>query len=262
METGLEFAATRIMNGDDTSLLGGPRPFPQTSWNLIRGGQDVEGPAYRASLETLYRKYWGPVYFYIRRNWSRDVESAKDLTQAFFVAFYEKDFLRGLDADKGRFRNFVCAALRHFLSKEKRAREARKRSPEGRLLSLVELGADESDFDVPGDPSDDPEVRFLEDWKRALVNAAVEELRERGRRLDKTAIVEAFLAYRIDREPDRKMTYEDLAACFGLTVNQVTNGLHWARREFEAAFRQELREVVASDEDLRAEARELFGMSL
>ncbi len=250
------------MKNKETKMLGGPGPFPPTSWSMIRDGQDPSAPAYRSSLETLYRKYWGPVYFYIRRNWNRDVEAAKDLTQAFFVTFFEKDFLKGVSADKGRFRNFVCAALRHFLAKEKRAEGAWKRSPREGLLSLGQLGVDEGGFDVPAGASADPEHQFMEDWKRAVVNAAIDDLRERGRKTGKEPIVEAFIAYDVDRVPDEKLTYEELGRRFGLSVTQVTNGLHWARKEFKEAFRRELRQLVASDEDLSAEAQELFGMRL
>jgi RNA polymerase sigma-70 factor (ECF subfamily) len=138
----------------ETQILGGPRPLPTTHWSMIRG---TRGPDARAALEVLCRKYWSPVYFHIRRNWTHDIESAKDLAQSFFVALLEKDFLRGVDADKGRFRSFVCAALGHFLLNQKRHDAAEKRTP-------VPLPA--ADFDA--------------DWKRAVVEAALERLRARA----------------------------------------------------------------------------------
>lgn len=250
------------MARDETSILGGPQPFPGTSWSLIRLAQDPNAPAYRASLEILFRKYWGPVYFFIRRNWCCDVEQAKDLTQAFFLAFLEKDFLASVSADKGRFRNFVCVALTHFLSKEKRAEKARKRHPgSGALLSLDSLGVEEGTFDLP-DRRGDPVAQFHEDWKRAVIDAVIAELRAQGERDGKGGVVRAFIEYDLDRPAGTKVTYEDLALRHGLTVSQVTNGLHWARKEFRALFRRELEGQVATPEDLAAEARELFGMKI
>ncbi|MBI4616224.1 MAG: hypothetical protein HY720_21600 [Planctomycetes bacterium] len=250
------------MSKKETSLMGGPAPFPPTSWTIIRHGQDSRAPAYRESIEALYKKYWGPVYFYIRRNWKHDVETSKDLTQSFFVAFFEKGFLKGVGADKGRFRNFVCAALRNFLAKEKRAARAEKRSPREGLVSLDDMGIEGDRFDLPAGDEDDPERRFVEDWKRAIVEAAIEELRSRGRKVGKDVAVEAFVAYDLDRAPGEKITYEDLARRLHVPVTHVTNGLHWARGEFRDAFRAELRELVSSEEELRAEALELFGMKL
>ena len=64
-----------------------PQPFPETNWSLIHQCQDSDPENLRASLDILFRKYWSPVYFYIIRYWTRDPEQAKDLTQAFFMAF-------------------------------------------------------------------------------------------------------------------------------------------------------------------------------
>jgi hypothetical protein len=42
-------------------------------------------------------------------------------------------------------------------------------------------------------------------------------------------------------------------------VTQVTNHLHWARRELRKAVLETLRAITASEEEYRAEARALFG---
>lgn len=237
-----------------------PGPFPTTCWTVIRAGQDRDSPRYQASLETLYRRYWGPVYLHIRRHWSADVEDAKDLTQAFFVSFLEGDLLRSVDADRGRFRSFVCAALRHFLLNQKRAAAAGRRRPPGGLLSLDALAGDDSRFDVPDGSSADADEAFRQDWKRAVLETALEDLRAQARARGREVAVDLLVRYDLDRKPGERLTYQDLARDTGLTVHQVTNGLHWARQELRAAVRRELREQVASPEDLQAEARELFGL--
>lgn len=207
----------------ETNLLGGPRPFPTTHWSLIRGGQAHARP----HLEELCRKYWGPVYFYIRRNWNKDVETAKDLTQAFFTAFLEKDWIGEVDADKGRFRTFVCASLHHFLCKQTRYERAEKRT-------AVPL----------------PDRAFDDAWKGALVEAALARLRRTGDRR-----VELLARYALSTDRPK---YEDLAREFAMTVAQVTNALHWARKAFKQACVDELRETVATEEDFQDELRRLF----
>lgn len=214
----------------ETQLLGGPRPFPTTRWSLVRGARGDEG---RAALEELCRKYWSPVYFSIRRNWNASVEEAKDLAQEFFLRFLEKDFLRSVDADRGRFRSFLCAALRHFLLNERRREAAVKRTP---------VAPPEPDFDA--------------DWKRALVEAALARLRGRAAGEGKERLVEALVRYELE---NFEGTYEDLAREFGLTIHQVTNGLHWARQAFKEACLDELRETVETEADFEDEARRVFG---
>ncbi len=215
----------------ETDILGGPRPFPTTRWSLVRGAR---GDSDRAALEELCRKYWSPVYFALRRTWNADVEEAKDLAQAFFLRFLEKDFLKSVDAERGKFRSFVCAALRHFILNERRRAGAIKRTP---------VPAPDPDFDA--------------DWKRALVEAAVERMRAGARSEGKEALVDLLVRY--DLEPGERPTYDRLALEAGLTVFQVTNGLHWARGAFKQACLDEIRETVETAEDYEDEVRRLFG---
>lgn len=248
------------MADKDTRILGGPQAFPQTSWSMIQQARDAGSTSHRESLERLCRKYWPPVYFFVRRNWVKDVEEAKDLTQAFFTAFLEKDFLGSFESERGRFRNFVCVALRHFLSKEKRASRAKKRRPREGLVSLEVLGDEDSQFDVPAQADQDPERQFQADWKRAVIEAALAALRERAAAAGKSVCVELLMRYDIERPEGTKLTYEDLAAHSGLTVFQVTNGLHWARKELKGLLLAEIKDQVSTEDELRAEAWELFSI--
>ena len=61
-------------------------------------------------------------------------------------------------------------------------------------------------------------------------------------------------------EAHDRPTYAQLAADHGLPVTQVTNHLHWARRELRAAVLDKLREITASEEEFRSEARALLGV--
>ena len=45
-------------------------------------------------------------------------EDAEDLTQGFFARFLKRNYLEGLSSEKGRFRAFLLAALKHFLANE------------------------------------------------------------------------------------------------------------------------------------------------
>lgn len=76
----------------DTSLGGGNRQFPQTTWGLV--ARLRETTQHRAALEDLCRRYWKPVYSWIRAAWSKPAEDAKDLTQAFFLLFRIREEVR------------------------------------------------------------------------------------------------------------------------------------------------------------------------
>jgi len=235
-----------------------PSAFPATSWNLIKDCQDPAATSYRASLNTLFIKYWGPVYAYIRRSYARQDAEARDLTQAFFLTFLQKAFIDSVDADKGRFRAFVRVAVRNFVLNQKRAAKAIKRAPEQALLSLDQLK--DKQFDVAASSADDPDAQFLNDWRKSVLRAALEALREQcaaAGQQDRVALLKAYdLAPDLSAQP----TYEQLAKQFGLTVSQVRNRLRSVRKELMLQVRREIRDQVASEADYRQEALLLFGM--
>ena len=109
-----------------------PRACAECGALLPSGVTDVFCPdcalRHRASeeLEKLCRAYWPPLYTYIRRQ-GHGPEEAKDLTHAFFAKLLQKNFWGRADREKGRFRSFLLAALRHFLADERdRGRTAKR----------------------------------------------------------------------------------------------------------------------------------------
>src|SRR5262245_37919857 len=103
-----------------------PQAFVTTHWSVIQtAGQGPSAEA-DAALERLCRTYWWPLYAFIRRR-GYGPHDAQDLTQEFFARLLAKDFLRGVDRSKGKFRSFLLAALEHFLANEWRRARAQKR---------------------------------------------------------------------------------------------------------------------------------------
>ena len=81
-------------------------------------------------LDALCRRYWYPLYAFIRRR-GHDPASAEDLVEDFFAALLEKDGLSSDPGAKGRFRSFLMAACCHFLA---------NRRDHDRALSAVAAG--------------------------------------------------------------------------------------------------------------------------
>ena len=90
--------------------------FATTRWTLVLDAADTRSPHAREALADLCERYWYPLYVYVRRR-GYAPEEAQDLTQGFFAEFLEKDFLADVDPSKGRFRSFLLASLRNFLSR-------------------------------------------------------------------------------------------------------------------------------------------------
>jgi RNA polymerase sigma-70 factor (ECF subfamily) len=120
---------------EETQIGGSQYRFKETLWTAILKAKDKASPGYSEALNYLISTYWKQVYFYIRRKGS-DIETAKDLTQSFFTVFLEKDFLKGVEREKGRFRTFILMTLNRFLSKERDRDRAQKRGGDQVILSL------------------------------------------------------------------------------------------------------------------------------
>lgn len=232
------------------------RDFPTTRWTLIREAKDPASPGYRASLEELAALYWRPVYAYFRRKWNRSPEEASDLTQTFFVALCERDFIQRLSPELGRFRHYVAAALDNFARLDFRQRSAQKRG--GDVLH------------VPIEPGDGlyaagsltPEEAFDREWARALLAQSLTELRAEMTAEGQEKAYRLFAERDLDAPPDGKVSYEELSARHGVPVSDVTNLLYRARKRLRELVLRKVRDTVTGEREAEAEMRELFGKRL
>ena len=89
--------------------------FATTNWSLVLAAADTQNPNSGEALEDLCRKYWPPVYAFIRYR-GFDEAKAEDLTQGFFTRLLEKKNLKAADPERGKFRSFLLASVKHYLA--------------------------------------------------------------------------------------------------------------------------------------------------
>jgi DNA-directed RNA polymerase specialized sigma24 family protein len=209
---------------DETAIGGDNVRFQPTAWTVVRNARDGS----RDAFDTLIAVYWKPVYFFIRRR-GHDVESAKDLTQSFFGTALEKEFLRDVSAEKGKFRSYLLAALSHFLSNEYDRERALKR---GGGFNFVEAEVDLAS----ADPT--PEKAFRARWALEILGRAMA-------RLKKTVSAEDLALLGGAARPD-------------LSVTDRKNRLFRLRARLRECLREEILPSVERPEDVDSEIRELF----
>lgn len=216
------------MRADETSLGGPDGPFPTTAWTEILAA----GGAAPAPLADVLRRYWRPVYAYVRADWGKSIEDAKDLTQAFFVHLLERGDLARVRPDRGRFRSYLRRALKSFLIDAKRAAGAqRRRVPAGRLdLTDEELAAI-----GPASPAEPPDRAFAREWLHGVLEEAIEELRVAlGRKGRETAFA-VFHCYCLEGS---EVTYAEVGRRLGLGETEVRHALEEARVLLRALVRR------------------------
>jgi RNA polymerase sigma factor (sigma-70 family) len=240
---------------------GHPDAFPLTRHSVVRAMTSADPEARAQAYDAIVRGYWRPVYAYIRVRWRRDPADAQDLTQEFFTRAFEKEYLARYDASKARFRTFVRTCLEAFLSKEYEAAHRQKRGGGARIESLDFARADADLAAHVRSDAADPESWFRREWTRTLFADAVARLRAECDAAGRQRAFEAFVRYDIDG-PDAPVrpTYAALARDLGIPVTEVTNHLAWARRVFRAAVLESIRAFCATEEEFRAEARDLLGV--
>ena len=119
---------------------------------------------------------------------------AEDLTQAFFGKLLEKNYLGEVSRERGRFRTFLLASLKHFLANEWDKRSAKKR---GGGIVFVPLDSDFSDrFEREALPSPaescTPEELFDRRWARTVLERALAALEARYRKTEQADLFEAL----------------------------------------------------------------------
>ena len=198
--------------------------FGSTIWEVVRGAQEGDPGA----VDRLLRDYWKPIYFFIRRK-GRDVEAAKDLTQAFLGHFLEKEFLSRVRPEGGKFRSFVMATLTNFLSNERRTSRALKR---GGGLAFVEAEDDLRTADAT------PEKAFFKGWALTVLEQAMARLRE--------GVPEEDIALLEGRAPP------------GLSPSEKKNRLYRLRGRLQHLLRETVRSSMGGDGDPDSELRAIF----
>jgi hypothetical protein len=125
-ETKVVMGQDRSVDGDSLSAttrwgntfgFGGKGNFDQTQWTLVRNASGDDGSKSADALAELCRRYWYPLYAWLRRS-GRNREDAQDLTQSFFEKLLEKNWMADVDRDKGKLRTFLLTALKRHVAGE------------------------------------------------------------------------------------------------------------------------------------------------
>jgi hypothetical protein len=249
-------------NMNDARLNEGADRFPVTRWSVLNAVRS-EDPAEQArALDILFAAYWKPVYKYVRLRWNRAAEDAQDLTQGFFAELLERDLLAKYDHARSRMRTYLRLCVDSFVMNQEKAAHRQRR---GGAAAHLALDFPEAEGELAGttiDPATIPspesfEEFFEKEWIRSLFALAVEDLRQLCRQHERDRTFHLFEEY--DLAGDSDVSYQKLAQQYAIPVTDVTNALSWARREFRRIALQRLREICATDEEFRREARAVFG---
>jgi RNA polymerase sigma-70 factor (ECF subfamily) len=233
-----------------------PQWFGTTHWSVVMVAGRADSAQAGPALEKLCRTYWPPIYSYLRRQGFTPAD-AQDLTQGFFLRLLKLDSFADVSSEKGRFRTFLLAALKHFLSDERDRVLAEKRGGRNRIISLDE---DEAEQGYLRAPSLDlpPEAIFDRRWALTVLEGALARLRQDHASPGKAEIF-AQLGKFLSSQ-GTKADYEALAPKLGMSAGAVAVAVHRLRQRYRECIRLELAQTVTSLEDLDQELKYLFAV--
>jgi RNA polymerase sigma-70 factor (ECF subfamily) len=231
-----------------------PRPaFVTTHWSVVLAARDENSSKSAQSLEALCRLYWPPLYAFVRRQ-GRSPHDAQDLTQEFFARLLEKEYLKSVAQEKGRFRTFLLVALKRFLANEWDHQHAQKRGG-GSLIVPIDPELAESRF-VAEPAHLQPDQLFDRQWAVTLLGSTMARLRDEYVSTGRAKLFELLRSCLAKDES--ALPYAEIAARLGLTEAAVKMAVQRLRARYREILRAEIADTVASPDEVEEEIRHLF----
>lgn len=247
------------MNGHDQTSMGGSREaFLTTEWSVIELIRNGRKPSSEALINDWLKRYWKPVYCYLRRKGYKN-EQAKDLTQGFFQeVVLGRSLIDHAEQSRGRFRTFLLTALQQYTAGVHRKQSTQKRMPKGCLVGLNELELGEQ-LEAPAQYS--PEESFHYAWAAQLLDSILEDVREKCRADGKILHWQVFHDRVLQPIMDNITPPSMAEVCqrYGIDrPGKASNMMVTVNRRFQAGFKRHIRRSVIRDCDVDSEFRELM----
>jgi RNA polymerase sigma-70 factor (ECF subfamily) len=228
--------------------------FTTTHWSVVLAAGRPDSPEAQAALEKLCGAYWYPVYSYVRQE-GYSPEDAQDLTQGFFSRVLEKNYFGQANRQKGKFRSFFLAALKHYLSNERDRSRRIKRGGRFEFISWDETEAEER-YTREMAHELTPQKVFEQNWALTLLETVLDNLRAEYAALGKARTFDALQGCLSGEEDSAAVTAA--AERLNLRRGAVRMAVLRLRRRYTQLLRFEIAQTVRTPEQIDDEIRHLF----
>lgn len=228
--------------------------FMTTRWSLVVAAGARQDAVSRTALDELCHGYWFPIYSFARLR-GYDKDTAKDLTQGFFLHLIDKNSLARADAERGRFRTFLLACFKNFLGNKHEQRRAARRGGDAQHLDWDFVTAEDR-LEAARGANATPEQLYLQHWARTVLAEATEQLRRQYENRGKEQLAHTLIPLLTGSASGVAVA----AAQLGMSEGATRVALHRLRRRFGESLRAIVRETVAEPKDVDPEIRELLAL--
>jgi RNA polymerase sigma-70 factor (ECF subfamily) len=211
----------------------------------VLAAREQDSPEAEVALARLCEIYWYPVYAFLRRK-GHSKHEAEDLTQGFFAHVLRREWLKNVGPEKGRFRTFVLRCLTNFVLNQPRP------------LPTVSIDFSNAEGRYAVEPVDTvtPEQLFERRWAVSVLERATVALKAEAEAAGKLERFEVLLPY-LSRET-APGTFAAAAAQLGISEQAARQEVSRLRKRYREVIRAEIRETVASPQEVDAELDHLL----
>jgi len=244
-------------------VYGQAEPFAPTQWSVIlaAGKSQTNPEASRAALAQLCETYWPPLYTFLRAR-GHSKHDAQDLTQDFFAYLIERKIYARANREKGKFRSFLLASLKNFLSDARDREQTLKRGGGHHFVPLHEnqTEAVESLLEThhaSGQGAIGEDRLFERSWAATLVATTLDRVAAAYKAEGKENVfkeLRTFLTIGAAPLP----TYAQLAVRLGTAESTLRSHVTRLRARYREVLRAEVRRTVNTEAEVDAELRQLL----
>lgn len=218
--------------------------FHTTQWSIVRGVQAWPTEQRQQALSQLCEAYWMPLYVYLRRSGYSE-NDAEDFVQGYFEQFLGDDFLKSVDSAKGRFRSFLLASLKHFVSNQHTRDKAIKRGGHLKKCSLNFEFAEQW-YQLEPATHASPDKLFDRRWALTLMDLVMIRLQERFASQGRAELFD-LLQPHLMRDSQR-VPYAQIAAQLNCTVESLKSTMHRIKVWYRELLIAEISKTTSPEE--------------
>jgi RNA polymerase sigma factor (sigma-70 family) len=228
--------------------------FATTLWTVVLDCKEGTGSQAREAMAQLCRTYWYPLYAYVRRSGVSE-HDAQDLTQEFFARFIGKHYLKSVHQEKGKFRSFLLASLKHFLADEWDRGRALKRGGGAKMISLDDDTA-ETRYRLEPAYELSAEKIYERRWALILLEQVLSRLEAEFVRDGKAALFNELQVFLQSGRGDG--SYREVGERLNMSEGAIKVAVHRMRGRYRELLRAESQQTVATPEEIDGELRHLL----
>lgn len=228
--------------------------FQTTRWTLVLQASSADGAERRQAMAELVNQNWYPLYSFLRHS-GKSAEAAEDLLQGFFVRVIEKNVLAGIRPhQRSRFRSFLLACLKNFVSNETKREQAAIRQGSQRILSIDFAQADEK-FQLEAKDSATPQQAYDRAWAVEQIQLALMEVQNHWKESGKGDQFELLKGCLIEGE---HLSRDQIAGALNISKDTLKVRVHRLRGEFRDTLYRVVGQTLDDTELLEDEINQLF----